>query len=374
MFRDQARELCQRMAEETLERIRADRKRASVRVAAMLETIELLLLEADLQVAAVQKMCGAAKHVATRFTEELGLAPWAYITHCRMEIAGRALAASTVAVWRIGLNVGYLSGDSFRRAFTRWSGVSPTKFRKAAAAHSDRRPLPAPDEIMGRGELERALTDDLERGKARELASGLGLLQDRISANYQVLSPPVPTPDSIEPFMAYKLWQAIEHLPHAIQKSAIESQAPAYRTPVLFHLLCTRSIECGAENDVRGMQIANLALEAFLAVAEGERDINLFARAYAVSGFAFFRCGELEEAEMNLTFASRMLQVAGDDVNPVVVMEHLLYSAMVLIERGDSAMAAELTKASDEIYVALLKKLKQQLPAGGSGEPADDPA
>ena len=50
-----------------------------------------------------------------------------------MELGGRMLAASDLNVWQIGVQVGYLSGHSFGRAFTRWSGgTTPTGFRRQA--------------------------------------------------------------------------------------------------------------------------------------------------------------------------------------------------------------------------------------------------
>ncbi len=60
--------------------------------------------------------------------------------------------------------------------------------------------------------------------------------------------------------MARSLSQAIEHPPYELQSAAAKSQARAYHTPALFHVLCTESIEAGAEDDARGHQVMALAL------------------------------------------------------------------------------------------------------------------
>lgn len=375
MFIDQAEALCRKMAEETLARIRDDRKRASVKVAELLAMIEERLFDPDLQVETLRRWCGNAdKNVSARFAEELGYTPWAYITRCRMEIAARLLAGTDVKVWRIATNVGYLTANSFGRAFKRWAKMSPGAFRERAAKAPAAAAPPAPAELVSHEELRRALDGDLPVGETEALLGQLGELQDRIVANYQVLTPPPPRAAWIEPLMAENLWSYVEDLPHEAQMAAVKSQAGAFRTAALFHRLCTVSIEIGAEDDVRGLQLASLAMSAFEAVGGRLKDPNLFARAYAVSGLAFQRSGKLDDAGQCFGAATRLLELAGDDVNPVVTMELCLYQAIFHLERDEVESAAMLLDSARQLHRALLAKLAQQDSEGAAADAATEAA
>ena len=369
MFRDQARELSLEIAEETRQRIREDHRRASVRVAQLLELVEEHLLDADLQVESLQRWCGQHdKNISTRFAEELGLPPWAYITQCRMEIAGQMLIGSKLAVWRIGLAVGYVSGHSFGRAFKRWCGKSPKAFRNAEGARSAAES--PPPKLLSRAEIERALAGDLAPEEAKALIGELGELQERVRSNYQIPSPPPPGREALEPAMAARLWRWIEHEPLEIQKAAIDSQQAAFHTPALFHLLCTESIAAGAVDDVTGLQIASLALASLPGVAQrlGKPSIYLFARAYTVVGLAFTRSESLDEAAEAFRVATRMLNHDGDKVHPVVFMELCLYRARLETARGEAKAAKQLLDAGIQIWDALMQQLKQAMDAEASAE------
>ncbi len=75
MPRETPWELCRRMAEDTLKRIREDRRTASVRVARLLDTLEEKLFDSDLQVEDLRRASGELDpNLSTRFAAELGVA------------------------------------------------------------------------------------------------------------------------------------------------------------------------------------------------------------------------------------------------------------------------------------------------------------
>lgn len=77
---------------------------------------------------------GASRsHLAARFTRLIGLPPMHYLTRWRMQLAARMLADGSAKVAAIALDVGYGSEAAFSRAFKRFVGVSPARWRQQAA-------------------------------------------------------------------------------------------------------------------------------------------------------------------------------------------------------------------------------------------------
>ncbi len=362
MFRDEVQALSHQIAEETLQRIRKDRKRASVRVGQLLRVIEEKLLDADLQVESLRRWCGANdKNVSTQFKTELGLAPWAYITQCRMEIAGRMLAASDYEIWRIGLAVGYVSGHSFGRAFKTWSGQSPKKFRAQARAGTiPASQLPMPGEPLSRKDIRRALAGELATDEAEALVDRLDTVRDRIAGNYSNVSPPIPAPASIEPIMAENLWRWIEPLPYEVQKAAIKSQAPAFRTPALMHVLCTQSVD--AEEPAVAVERAGLVLLCMHPVAEslGKKSGNWLARAHIITAHACRRADLLDVAEEAFNVAGRLLDFLEDEAHPIIVLELFLYQTHLEIARNRVDRAIMMGETALEIHALLTARLNEQ--------------
>ncbi len=362
---DPAKELCRRLAVETLDRIRADRKRASVRVAKLLAVIEERLLDPDFDVNALLRECGHRdKNVSTRFANELIFTPKAYILDARMELGGRMLTGSTLQAWRIGAQVGYLDPSAFGRAFKRWSGQTPGEFRQGEPAPAAE-PTPSPGELVSRREIRRAVAGELDPEHAEVLAGQLYGLGDLVCAGYRQLSPPADGARHVESTMARNLWQWIEHLPYQVQMQAVESQAPRYQTLVLFNRLCTVSIE--AEDGLRALKLATLALASLHAMGErvGEGYLNVFARAYAVIGYAQRRAGDLEEAARDLEQAKRLLAMAGDDAHPVIVAEVCLYEATLEAERDNFEEAELLSELGTRILELTVDRVLDQLPEAG---------
>lgn len=77
--------------------------------------------------------------LSRRFLAVAGLAPGAYLTRWRMDLAARRLCDTDDSLEAVAHAVGYTSAHAFNRAFSRARGQSPGRFR-AAARENARRP------------------------------------------------------------------------------------------------------------------------------------------------------------------------------------------------------------------------------------------
>ncbi len=358
-------ELCARCAEETLERIREHRQQDSVsaQVKALLLLIEERLLDSTLRVKALRQWARVHDtNISTRFANELGLGPEEYIIQRRMEIACRLLVATDLKVWQVGTNLGYADGHAFGRAFKNWSGgQTPTEFRKAARASSgEPETLAAPADLVDQEELRRALTGELEADRAAAVIAGLGVLQDQVRANYRAVDPPIPYS---EPAQARGLWRFMAHLPAERRALVVDTHAADFETPALFNRLCTEAIEVGADDDVRGLELAVLAiksLEPILGRLDEPLRLSFFARAYAVAGNAFRRSGELEDAAQSFAVALKAIEQAGAAAHPLVAAELFLYLCCLEIERDEFALAADYLRMGSHLWKTFLARLDEQ--------------
>ncbi len=75
---------------------------------------------------------------ARRFVEEVGEPPLAYLTRWRMDVAARRLRDSDDTVQAIAHFVGYTSEFAFNRAFARYRGQPPGRYRRAARGPTER--------------------------------------------------------------------------------------------------------------------------------------------------------------------------------------------------------------------------------------------
>lgn len=69
---------------------------------------------------------------AERFKSALGMAPMAYVTQWRMQVAKRLLRQSTLSIEQIAAEVGYESLPAFSKAFKRVVESNPGEYRRAA--------------------------------------------------------------------------------------------------------------------------------------------------------------------------------------------------------------------------------------------------
>jgi AraC-like DNA-binding protein len=76
--------------------------------------------------------------LSRRFLAAAGMAPGAYLTRWRMDLAARRLRDTDEPLETIAHAVGYTSVHAFSRAFSRSRAVPPGRFRALAREHADR--------------------------------------------------------------------------------------------------------------------------------------------------------------------------------------------------------------------------------------------
>lgn len=82
-------------------------------------------------VAGLARQLGVSPRTLTRrFGAAIGVSPKAHIAEVRIEVAKRALEQTDESVERIRADSGFLDATSFRRAFKRQVGMSPSEYRR----------------------------------------------------------------------------------------------------------------------------------------------------------------------------------------------------------------------------------------------------
>lgn len=74
---------------------------------------------------------------ARQFNASVGEPPHNYLTRWRMGVAAQLLQETDLRLSEIAGRVGYQSEFSFSRAFKRWRGVAPVRFRRIAVPEAD---------------------------------------------------------------------------------------------------------------------------------------------------------------------------------------------------------------------------------------------
>ncbi len=140
-----------------LERIRRDRSQAPPRLVGFLAYLEEHIFDSGLSVSRIKEECGIGDNsLLMQFTSALGRTPWAYIEDRRLETACRLLTRSRLKIVRIAEILGYSSLQVFSRAFTRWSGERPSKYRgRGNLANPRPQPKAAPSAPLRRRPVER---------------------------------------------------------------------------------------------------------------------------------------------------------------------------------------------------------------------------
>jgi transcriptional regulator GlxA family with amidase domain len=87
-------------------------------------------LDADLSVDALAaRACVCARHFNRKFKHAFGSTPAAFVERLRLGEARRRLSSEEVSIEAVAESVGFASADSFRRAFERRFGITPTGYR-----------------------------------------------------------------------------------------------------------------------------------------------------------------------------------------------------------------------------------------------------
>jgi len=107
-----------------------------VDVRALLKALNTHCFEAGRTLRSIERAAGFYDHnVELRFARHVGQTAGAYRHRHRMELARRLLRheeLQTLPIAQIALSVGYERPDSFARAFKRYTGMTPRRYRKAS--------------------------------------------------------------------------------------------------------------------------------------------------------------------------------------------------------------------------------------------------
>jgi AraC family transcriptional regulator len=69
-------------------------------------------------------------HFARAFTQSFGMPPHRYHMARRMDLARRLLRMRSLSVTQIGSRIGFCEASSFTRAFRKFTGLTPTEYRR----------------------------------------------------------------------------------------------------------------------------------------------------------------------------------------------------------------------------------------------------
>lgn len=322
-------------AAETLERIRRDRKRVPPQIQPLLAYLEEHLFDPDLDANQLKRACGVRDHsLPVHFHNALDLPPYAYIEDCRLRTACRLLRDSNLKVWQVAQLLGYSTLQVFSRAFHRWSGVRPSRFRQKERRRLDqeqaiqqsvlqRRRMPVsftPDDPLIRLEtMRRAVNGGLEKDEADALcqrlydlypesfqttaSSVLGSHHETFRAEtariplvthaeHLPLSPALPArlgvSEEAERSKAEEAWQKLKGRSWEEQWELIRDQF-RFSSAALFQLLREKSREESKIDRWRGVRLAELALESLFGIDEAigsDTLSNLQAQGWAWVGHA----------------------------------------------------------------------------------------
>jgi AraC family transcriptional regulator len=96
----------------------------------LMEFIEEHLAE-EISLAALAELSGLSLyHFARAFTQSFGVPPHRYHMARRMDCARKLLRKLTLSVTEIGIQTGFRETSSFTRAFRRFTGLTPTEYRR----------------------------------------------------------------------------------------------------------------------------------------------------------------------------------------------------------------------------------------------------
>ncbi len=128
---DPARTLLEIAAAPTLEWIWQDHRRTQGPIRPALALIGGNLFDPALDLEHLRKLCGLGNSRLYRlFHSAVGRPPFSYIEYGRLETACRLLTETGLKIFKIAELLGYSGSDVFSGAFSRWSGLTPTAYRR----------------------------------------------------------------------------------------------------------------------------------------------------------------------------------------------------------------------------------------------------
>jgi AraC family transcriptional regulator len=88
-------------------------------------------LSEEISLAALAELADLSRfHFARAFTQSFGMPPHRYHMARRMDRARSLLQKPALSVTQIGIQIGFCETSSFTRAFRRFTGLTPTEYRR----------------------------------------------------------------------------------------------------------------------------------------------------------------------------------------------------------------------------------------------------
>ncbi len=263
----------------------------------------------------VKEACSPSKEVLSRFRSELGLGLGRYISRCKIEAAKELLRYRDLKVWRIAAFTGYGGLPPFWRAFNRWTGHSPSEFRKRASPRQRR--MVCATELNSDAFWWKATVGHLEPEQRQGLRERL---QTRVLSSLEAgRAKPVPVVTFAirgtehEKVLPKRLWERLRKLPREEQRHWLRHVR--VDSPAFFHFLGKKSLDESHRDPHKALELSETALghiesnAAFFGVAlPGLRALGLAWRANALR-----RMGDFPEATRNFKRSWEQWEAGGKD-------------------------------------------------------------
>ena len=151
------------------QQIEKDHDRVSDRLRPLLGYLRENLFNPDLNVNQLKRGCDVRDNsIVIRFRDEVEHTPKAYITGLRLETGARLLRDTKLKIWQISSLLGYSALGVFSKAFYRWSGLRPRRYRKESRQRQKAQ-QPEPIDVFDNDLLVRALKGRLDANEAHRL-------------------------------------------------------------------------------------------------------------------------------------------------------------------------------------------------------------
>ncbi len=331
---DQALVLRQAAARESLQRIRGDQVGAPADVGRALEVIAERLFDAKLKVKSLKLACQIRDNsFSLRFHQHCGRPPVDYLAKRRIDTAAVLLESEPISVGQVAELTGFNSLQVFSDAFLRWMEARPLAYRQGV----QRLVSVANLELLNPGTLRLACLGRLEPKPARRL---IGHLQDLYATDEPVAGPDAAASEicDSEQQLATGHWRVLQDLPPGEQQNLVKSLP--LRSAALFHLLLQQCRSEGRQDRKRGVQIAELALDALHATGRylpPKKLLELKAKGWAWLGNAQRLNLDLKKAEAS--FATSAWHLPAPNTDRRILAEHceLLASLRWYQRRMDTA-------------------------------------
>ncbi len=128
----------ERLAAEVRREIAAHRLGARRDVQKMLTVIETHLFDSNFNTQLLRREAGIRDHnCSIQFRRALGKTPFALLREYRLRVARGLLIETRMDSLDIAVHAGFSDAQVLRRQFRQWTGLSPSEFRKQAAAEQE---------------------------------------------------------------------------------------------------------------------------------------------------------------------------------------------------------------------------------------------